>query len=293
MKIEALGATIENAVYGGKAARLSRALAAGLPVPPGFALPPEAVELVALGSSSAAERALLESHLHDIGGPVAVRSSAVGEDGSAASFAGQHISVLNVTGLEAMLTAIASVWSSARAESARAYREKMRIAGEPEVAAIVQKLVQSDVAGVLFTVDPISGSQERLIVEATWGFGEAVVAGLVTPDHFVVTRAGDVIERSIGHKDIAIRAISGGGTHEAEVDASHQTTACLDGEGLQRLVTLGLACERLFGPQQDIEWAMAGGKLYLLQCRPVTAAHPRRTPCELVVGSPSVKQGLA
>ena len=222
MRFRALGEAIEAATYGGKAARLSRALAAGLPVPPGFVLPPEAVERVALGSAPAPERGLLEAQLPSVGLPVAVRSSAIGEDGSEASFAGQNVSVLNLIDVDAMLTAIASVWSSGRSVSARAYRERMGIVGEPKVAAIVQALVPSDVAGVLFTVDPISGSQERLVVEATWGFGEAVVAGLVTPDHYVITRRGTVIERLIGQKDVAIRAISDGGTYETGVDAIQQ-----------------------------------------------------------------------
>ena len=283
MRFRALGEAFEAAAYGGKAARLSRAMAAGLPVPPGFVLSPEAVERIALGSASAPERGLLEAKLHRVGLPVAVRSSAIGEDGSTASFAGQHISVLNLTDVDAMLFAIASVWSSGRSASARAYRERMGIVGEPKVAAVVQALVPSDVAGVLFTVDPISGSQERLVVEATWGFGEAVVAGLVTPDHYVITRRGKVIEQLIGQKDIAIRAMSGGGTRETDVDAVQQTAACLDGQSLTRLVALGLACERIFGPRQDIEWTLAGGKLYLLQSRPVTTARQHRT---AATGSP-------
>jgi pyruvate,water dikinase len=249
-------------------------VAAGLPVPPGFVLPPEAVERIALGSASARERALLKARLHDVGLPVAVRSSAIGEDGSVASFAGQHLSVLNLPDLDAMLTAIARVWSSGRSASALAYRERMRIGGEPEVACIVQSLVQSDVAGVLFTADPISGSDERFVVEASWGFGEAVVAGLITPDHYVLTRGGTVIQCLIGQKDLAVRAMSGGGTVESDVDAAQWAIACLDVDAPTRLVALGLECERLFGPRQDIEWALAGGELYLLQCRPVT--NPRR-----------------
>ena len=278
MRLQALGEAIAAAEYGGKAARLSEALAAGLPVPPGFVLSPGDVQHFASEPVSVTERALLEARLHEVGLPVAVRSSAIGEDGSAASFAGQHVSVLNLLDLDAMLTAIESVWSSGQSASARAYRQRMRIAGEPQLAAIVQALVPSDVAGVLFTVDPISGSDERFVVEATWGFGEAVVAGLVTPDHYVITRRGTVIERLTGQKDVAIRAISGGGTCEADVDAVQQTTACLDDEALSRLVALGLECERLFGPRQDIEWALAKGKLYLLQCRPVTTASRHRFP---------------
>jgi pyruvate,water dikinase len=291
MKLRALGETIDSAAYGGKAAHLSLAFAAGLPVPRGFVLSPGGVQHVASERASAPERALLEARLHDVGLPVAVRSSAVGEDGSTASFAGQHVSVLNLPDLDATLIAIRSVWSSGQSASAHAYRQRMRIAGQPQLAAIVQALVPSDVAGVLFTADPISGSDGRFVVEATWGFGEAVVAGLVTPDHYVVTRVGTVVERLIGQKDVAIRAMTSGGTGETEVHALQQNAACLDDEALSRLVALGLECERIFGPRQDIEWALAKGRLYLLQCRPVTAR--RVAPGELLVGGPSHEQELA
>jgi pyruvate,water dikinase len=153
----------------------------------------------------------------------------------------------------------------------------MGIAGEPKVAAIVQALVPSEVAGVLFTVDPVTGSHERFVVEASWGFGETVVAGLVIPDHYVITHQGIAIERLIGHKDVAIRAMSMGRTAETEVEAVQQTVSCLDAGALARLADLGRACERLFGLGQDVEWALAGGDLYLLQCRPVTAVRPDRS----------------
>jgi len=203
---------------------------------------------------------------------VAVRSSAIGEDGALASFAGQHASFLNVRGLDGVLSAIANVWASGQTESARRYRARMSIAGEPCVAVIVQALVPAEVAGVLFTIDPVSGSGERWIVEASWGLGEAVVGGLITPDRYVIARTGELLERQLGHKDIAIVADEHGGTTELAINnPARVQEACLGEKALVRLAELGAACEGLLGANQDIEWALSSGTLYLLQCRPVTS----------------------
>ena len=268
-----LGSSMDAQVYGGKAARLSEALCAGLPVPAGFALHPDFVARVAQGTLTSDERAALEQSLAPFKeGAVAVRSSAIGEDGASASFAGQHASFLNVRELEGVLAAIAKVWASGRTEAVRRYRARMSIAGEPRVAVIVQALVPAEVAGVLFTVDPISGSGGRWIVEASWGLGEAVVGGLVTPDRYVMARTGELLERQLGRKDVAMVADEHGGTTEVAItDPARVQGACLDEQALARLVGLGAACERLFGAGQDIEWAEARGKLSLLQCRPVTS----------------------
>jgi len=148
----------------------------------------------------------------------------------------------------------------------------MGIEGEPRVAVIVQALVPAEVAGVLFTIDPVSGSGERWIVEASWGLGEAVVSGLVTPDRYVIARTGELLERQLGRKDVAIVANKNGGTTELAInDPARVQEACLGEKALVRLAELGVACERLFGAGQDIEWAEAHGKLSLLQCRSVTS----------------------
>jgi len=264
---------IDAQVYGGKAARLSETLRAGLPVLPGFALHPDFVARVAQGDLTSDDRIVLEHALAQFkDGAVAVRSSAIGEDGASASFAGQHASFLNVRGLDGVLSAIERVWASGRTEAARLYRARMGIAAESRVAVIVQALVPAEVAGVLFTIDPISCSDERWIVEASWGLGEAVVGGLVTPDRYVIARTGKLLERQVGHKDVAIVADEHGGTTELKInDPARVQGACLGEQALVRLAELGAACERLFGSGQDIEWALAGGRLYLLQCRPVTS----------------------
>ena len=164
-----------------------------------------------------------------------------------------------------------AAWRGTLAESARRYRARMGITGETQVAVLIQELVPAEVAGVLFTVDPMSGSRERWIIEASWGLGEAVVAGLVTPDHYTLTPGGELLARQLGDKERMIALDEQGGTHEMVVaDAGRVQQACLDEEALSQLAALGTACEQLFGPGQDIEWTWCCSKLFLLQCRPVT-----------------------
>jgi pyruvate, water dikinase len=263
--------------YGGKAARLSICLRAGLPVPPGIALHPDLVARLAQGHLASGERTLLAQHLARFGtAALAVRSSASGEDGADASFAGQHETRLNVRGLEGVRSAITAVWASGQAESARRYRARMGITGEPRVAVIVQELIPAEVAGVLFTVDPMDGSRERWIIEASWGLGEAIVGGLVTPDHYTMAPTGKLLGRQLGHKERMIALDEQGGTHEITMaDARRVQQACLDEEALAQLAALGAACEDLFGPAQDIEWALVDTRFSLLQCRPITnGGHP-------------------
>jgi pyruvate,water dikinase len=267
-----LGEPLAAQHYGGKAARLSTCLRAGLPVPPGIALHPDLVARLAHGHLTSGERTQLAQHLARFGtAALAVRSSAIGEDGADASFAGQLITRLNVRGLEAVCAAIAAVWASGQAESARRYRARVGITGQTHVAVLIQELVPAEVAGVLFTCDPLSGARDRWIVEASWGLGEAVVEGLVTPDHHALTPGGALLARQLGDKERMIALDEQGGTHEMVADAGRVQQACLDEEALARLAALGAACEDLFGPAQDIEWALVGTRLLLLQCRPVTS----------------------
>lgn len=255
-------------LYGGKAASLAAALRAGLPVPAGFAL---SAQLVAAAGASEAEAleelAELAAGLDRF---VAVRSSAIGEDSAEASFAGQHLTVLNVApSADALTEAVGAVWQSACTDSARAYRDKMGIGGEPEIGAVVQFLIDPRCAGVMFTRNPIDGSDER-VIEATWGLGEAVVQGLVIPDRFRISRSGEVLEKVAGLKDTAVRPTSDGGTVEAPVDPELVEQLCLDDSDLAELHALAGRCEEYFGGACDVEWAVEADGLRLLQCRPVT-----------------------
>jgi hypothetical protein len=134
---------------------------------------------------------------------------------------------------------------------------------------VVQSLLQPETAGVMFTRNPITGADERMI-EASWGLGEAVVSGRVIPDSYRVARGGDVLERRAGLKRFAIRSASNGGTVDEEVAADMVESLCLQDEHLQALSALADDCERVYGAERDIEWAFADGQLYLLQCRAVT-----------------------
>lgn len=255
--------------FGGKAAALARAVQAGLPVPAGFALDSRALE--GLDSATDDDRAELAGRFADLGGPAAVRSSALDEDSAGASFAGQHATFLNVAGTDGMLDALREVWRSAATSAALAYRRHLGISAPPRMAAVVQRLVPADVAGVLFTCDPVTGAPGRWMVEASWGLGEAVVAGVVTPDHWTITPDGHPIEARPGHKSTAVLPAANGGTVRARITDGRVIRPCLDAAALARVAELGAACEELFGAGQDVEFAFAAGALYLLQSRPVTA----------------------
>jgi pyruvate,water dikinase len=203
--------------------------------------------------------------------PFAVRSSAVDEDGADASFAGQHLTLLNVPSCDAIQDAVREVWWSANSDSAITYRQRVGLFRRPSVGVVVQSLLDPDSAGVMFTQNPVTGDDE-LMIEASWGLGEAVVAGLVIPDHFRVARTGEVLERTAGLKRIRIRSLPEGGTHEEEVPAELTEALCLDDEQLAELNALAGRCEEVYGPGRDIEFAFADSTLYLLQCRAVTRA---------------------
>jgi len=257
----ALIAADDPSLYGGKAVQLGTALRAGIPVPDGVALGWPDVDAVAAGQASL-DHVTLPS-------PCSVRSSAVDEDSADASFAGAHLTVLGVEGCDAVLEAVTAVRASAHDPGALAYRAALGLDSSPRMAVVVQRLVDSEVAGVMFTRNPMTGADER-VIEASWGLGEAVVAGLVTPDHWVLDASGQTTRFIVGEKDIAIRRTASG-TAEEPVDDSLIETPCLDDTQLAALHGLAITCDRVYGSSgHDIEFAFAGGELYLLQRRPIT-----------------------
>ena len=257
----------EEAHFGGKAVQLGVALRAGLPVPDGVGLPVELVDQVAAGQAEAVEQCMRV--IADVGAVrAAVRSSAVGEDAASTSFAGQHLTRLNVTE-DALVEAIIDVWRSGRSDAALAYRTRLGIPGAPRVAVVIQEMVDPVCAGVLFTRNPLDGSDER-VIEAAWGLGEAVVGGLVEPDRYRVARGGAVKEAVAGYKDVYIRMLPDGDTEEAPVESHLVEEHCLDDAQLRMLDALASRCEALFEGAHDIEWAFSSGRLYLLQRRSVT-----------------------
>ena len=253
--------------YGGKSVSLGRAIRSGLPVPPGFALSVDMVDAVAAHDETSL--GALEDTCFSMGDALAVRSSAVGEDAKDASFAGQHVTVLNVRTPDALSQAVREVYNSAHTASALGYRKKMGIEDPPRIAVVLQQMVESESAGVLFTRNPATGAEER-VIEAAWGLGEAVVSGLVVPDSYRVGSDGEVLEVSIGEKDIYLRSIPGGGTEEVPVQQDRVRTRVLDDARLGDLHRLTLRCEEFYGSGLDIEWAFSQGLLFLLQCRSIT-----------------------
>lgn len=268
MKRAALTEQLDEGRFGGKAAQLATATRAGLPVPAGVALPVGFVDAVAAGDREARQQ--LGGIFATLASAVAARSSAAGEDSERASFAGQHLTRLNLRSEPELVDAVCAIWGSARSPSALLYRERLGLPREPRMAVVVQEFVEADSAGVLFSRNPLDGSDE-LVIEAAWGLGEAVVAGLVTPDRFRLRRDGAVVERIAGLKDVALRVDPAGGTREAEVPDELARALCLDDAQLAALHDLALRCDEVFGESHDLEWAFVGDRLYLLQRRAITA----------------------
>lgn len=253
------------ALFGGKASQLARAVRAGLAVPPGVALAWPLVDAVATGQRDAVEGLAAAASL---GAFVAVRSSAVGEDSETTSFAGQHLSLLHVP-LDGLAEAVTEVRRSVHGEGARAYRERVGVVGAPRAGVVIQRMVDADVAGVAFWPNPVSRADE-IVIECAWGLGEAVAGGLVVPDLVRLTSQGQVLERRAGVKDLVVAPATGGGTVQRAVAAARATSWCLDPGALTALCELTRACRDLFGGPQDLEWAVAERRVWLLQRRAVT-----------------------
>lgn len=263
----------EEPRFGGKAASLARALKHGLPAPPGFALSAAAVR--ALDEGNRATLHALRAAYRSLGGLVAVRSSAIGEDSGDASFAGQHLTKLGVLGETTLLAAIFAVNQSGHAEGAQHYRRlRAGAGGEIAVAIVVQRLLDPRAAGVLFTRDPVTGADCR-VAEGAPGLGEAVVSSLVTPDFVRFARGGAILDTRAGHKPLSLHPLPGGGVEKRETRAAEADALCLSPGDVEALDGLATQCETHYGGPQDIEWAFAEGGLYLLQSRPITVAGAR------------------
>ena len=291
-----LGQCHDVRLVGGKAARLSQLTAAGFPVPSGFVITTaafRACEEKGTGSEPVRDSSgrtpsgavpvpfssprmpnelacQITAAYRQMGCPaVAVRSSATAEDLDTASMAGQYVTILDVCGEDALLDAVGQCWASIHSHRTRAYLAEHGVAiDDVAMAVVVQELVPAETAGVLFTAHPRSGSQEEMLLEASWGLGEAVVSGLVQPDALVLDRrTGAVTSALISHKQLYI----GPGTHEPiAVPEPKQRVACLGARDVYALWRLGTRVREHFGSHQDIEWAIAGGKVFLLQSRPIT-----------------------
>ncbi|MBS2966889.1 hypothetical protein KGA66_27900 [Actinocrinis puniceicyclus] len=287
----------DGALLGGKALRLAEMTAAGMPVPPAFCITTDLFdsyladtglagkiqEMDPAAARDAIARTDLPKPLADeitaayrqLGVErVAVRSSARKEDSAAQSFAGQHDTVLDVAGEEALLEAVKTCWASLWSPRAAAYRAADRSAAG-SIAVVVQEMVQAEVSGVLFTADPVSPKPHRMIVEACHGLGEGLVSGRVSSDFFALDdRTMEPVEERIRYKVTKCAPIEPGRIGMIKVDGAARSAPCLSRAQLRDLAALALRVRAHYGSEQDIEWSLRGGRLYLLQTRPITTRPP-------------------
>ena len=208
---------------------------------------------------------------------VSVRSSATAEDLPTASFAGQQETFLSVSGAEQLLECIQKCWSSLWTPRSILYRQKNGFTHEQvALAVVVQAMVLSEKSGVLFTVNPMSGKPGEMMLNASYGLGDSIVSGLVTPDTYVMSKQGPLIlEKRAGKKDTQMITGHDGLTVQIEVPQEMQRRFCLEKAEIKELRDLGLRVENHYGKPQDIEWAIVGYKVYLLQARPITTLSSR------------------
>jgi len=308
LRLDSPLATLER--VGGKGASLARMVEAGLPVPPGFHITTNAyrryVDENHLGEriqSAAAEAqvndpatlerasAQIQSLIaqgtipNDIAGmirqwyselgvdaPVAVRSSATAEDLPGMSFAGQLETYLNVRGGDDVIDAVRRCWASLWTGRVIGYRERQGIRSEDvSIAVVVQQLVLAEVAGVVFTVNPVTGARDELVINAAWGMGEAIVSGRVTPDTIIIKKqTGAIASQEIASKEVMTVRLHEG-TREEPVPVNKRKRAALEPAQAAELARLGVKIEQLYGQAMDIEWAMCDGRIFIVQARPVTA----------------------
>jgi pyruvate, water dikinase len=305
----------DGGAFGGKSSALGELIAAGIPVPPGFAvstaafhafveeaglaptvaaamsrMSPDDVDSVGAAShaiSEAMRSAPMPDAVRDeiareyvaLGDdvPVAVRSSAIGEDSAEATFAGQQETYLWIHGADHVCDAVRDCWVSLYSPPAISYRARFG-AGEPSMGVAVQLMVDAEVSGVMFTCNPVSGDPSMVAVNASWGLGLAVVGGEVTPDDFLVSKiTRERVREHVHAKEVEyVPDAAGRGAVRVDVPEERRTVACLDAAALDALVDVAVRVERYFGSHQDVEWAIERGRglpeaIHVLQSRPVTA----------------------
>jgi pyruvate, water dikinase len=208
---------------------------------------------------------------------VAVRSSATAEDTASASFAGMNETFLNVSGPSAVIDAVKRCWMSLFGARTIYYRGRRGFSqADMDIAVVVQLQIPSTRAGVMFTVDPAGGSRDHLVIEGSFGLGEAVVSGSVSPDRYVVRKDTlTIVTRSVRPKELVIEAAPDGGTLTRELSSAESTLAVLDDHEVIELARLGIAIEGHYGSPQDTEWSLdPDGKVWMLQSRPITTLLP-------------------
>lgn len=205
----------------------------------------------------------------------AVRSSATAEDLPGASFAGQQETFLNIRGAEQLLEAVRNCWSSLFTERAVVYRSQNHFGHRRvQLAVIVQQMVFSEISGIMFTADPVSGNRRVTSIDSSFGLGEALVSGLVSADLYQV-KDEQIIRKQVSKKNLLVKALPEGGTERAAVIEQNALASSLSDQQVLQLAGLGRRIEAHFGNPQDIEWAIAGGQIFILQSRPITTLYPQ------------------
>ncbi len=282
MFVALIDATPESS--GGKAGTLGRLLRAGLPVPDGIALTTDAYRAAVASSvdapslfASTDTRDQFERRLRELGDrPLAVRSSATDEDTATRSAAGQHETFLAVQGIEEVAVAVRACWDSLHTPIAAAYREdspRVEAAETPAMGVLVHRLVDADASGVMFTPDDPTAVTT---IEASWGLGSSIVGGTVTPDAFYVEPDGS-LDRTIADKHTRVDR-DGQRLVTRDVPTDDRLRPAIGDPTARRLAELGREIAELLGAPQDIEWAVADGRLWILQARPITASPPPSHP---------------
>lgn len=210
----------------------------------------------------------------------AVRSSATAEDLAYASFAGQQDTYLNIKGERALLDSVRNCWASLFTNRAILYRIQNKIEHEKvHMSVVVQKMVLPEVSGIMFTADPISGHRKIISIDASYGLGEALVSGLVSPDIYKYNKSSKEIEnKTIAEKKLAIMPVEGGGTKRVQITAEKAASQVLKDTQIKSLAELGMAIEKHYGCPQDIEWCLQYDKLYIVQSRAITSLFPMTEP---------------
>ena len=302
---------------GGKGANMGEMVAAKLPVPPGFVLLrncyrdsmrdggvdeelsrlhwealtadmthlPEMCERLqglvhkAGVADSVRDRILVAYRALGVDAVVAVRSSATGEDGRDASFAGMNATITNVSGEDELMDAVLRCWMSLFSPRVTTYRASRKFTADPAMAVVVQQMVNSEKAGVAFTADPSNGAVDRVVIEGAFGLGEVVVSGEVEPDTYIVSKETlEVLDIRLGHK--AFKIVRGPDGHDkvVDLDDAQADARVLDDVELKRIAELAIATERHNGNPQDTEWAISSGQTYLVQARPITTLRHTKAP---------------
>jgi pyruvate,water dikinase len=316
---------------GGKGANLGELTAGGLPVPHGFVVTGEAY-LDALERAGVRERlkgivadartasqdeleqlaAQAVDLVHSVPLPddlstavlsaygrlgestrVAVRSSGIGEDAEGTSFAGMNATFTNVAGEKGILARLVECWASLWSPRSIFYRGNRNLTAEPSIAVVVQEMVPAERSGVMFTLDPSTGETDHMVIEAAFGQGEVVVGGMVEPDTYVVGKSDlRVLHARVGTQHFEIVRGPDGEDQRLDLDDHDGGLRVLSDDEVVKVARLGLLVEKHYGSPQDIEWAVAGSQIFLVQSRPVTAA-AGRAPTEVEGAASILVQGLA